>query len=162
LRRRELGLRLRVVGFLLADRMALGERREPRRFAIVPRFLRLRARKIGLRGGGLRLERLRIDDEQRLARLHPRAFVEQAPLEDAAHTSAHLDFLRARRLTDVLEHDRDRRRLQLLHDDLRRRHSLHAAPRRRRFAARGCDSGEPDDHSPARNRAPRRERHQHT
>ena len=133
--RGELGVRRRVVGFLLTDRLALGERLEPRGFAIGLRLLRLRPRDLGLGSRRLRLQRLGIDDEQALPLFHGGALLEELLLEDAGDARAHLDFLRAGRLTHVfVRHGNGLRR----HDgrgDLRRRHPVKAALLLRRAAA---------------------------
>ena len=100
--------------------LLLGERLQARGFALGLRLLRLRAGDVGLARGGLRRERLGIDDEQRLPGLDRRAFLEQPLLEDAVDARAHLDFLGAQRLADVFE--RDGQRL--------RRDRLDASPRR--------------------------------
>ncbi len=105
---RELRVRHGVVGFLLPDRALFRERLQARDLAIGLRELGAGARDLGLGGGGLRLERLRIDEEQRLAGLHPSAFGEEALLEDARDARAHLDFLRAGRLADVFVGDGQR------------------------------------------------------
>jgi hypothetical protein len=65
----KVGRRRGVVGFLLPDCLALGERLQPCCLAISLRLLRLRARDVGVRRGDLRLILACIDDEQRLTAL---------------------------------------------------------------------------------------------
>ena len=118
---RKLGVGGRVVGVLLSDRMALGERLQARGLALGLREQRLRARELGFGRGGLRLERARIDDEERLSRRDARAFLIEPLVEDAGHAGADLDFLRPRRLPDVLVTDRKRPGLHRQRRDGRRR-----------------------------------------
>ena len=127
---RELHVRLGVVGFLLADGATLRERFQPRDFAFRLRELGASARHLGLERRGLRLQRLRIDEEQLLSCLHPSALGEKALLEDAGDSRPHLDLLRARRLPDVFVSDGDRSRLQHLGRHRGRRKAVEASLRR--------------------------------
>ncbi len=107
---RELAVGDGVVVFLLADGLALGERLQPRGFALRLRELGLRASQVGLGAGGLRFGRLGIDHEERLPGLDRGAFLEEPLFEDAAHPGPDFDLLGAQRLPDVLERHGDRRR----------------------------------------------------
>ena len=139
----EVGRRRGVVGFLLPDRLALGERLQPRCLAISLRLLRLRARDVGVRRGDLRLILACIDDEQRLTGLDGRAFLEQPLLDDAGHARAHLDVLRALRLPDVFERDGKRLQRHRLHGDVGRREAVKAAALR--FLPAGGEEGDEGD-----------------
>ena len=120
----EVRIRCGVVRFLLADCLAFRERPQPRELPVGLRLLRLGTRDVGVGGRDLRLVLAGIDDEQRLPGLDGGAFLEQPLFEDAGHAGAHLDVLRALRLSHVLESHRKRMRLHGLDGHFRRREAV--------------------------------------
>jgi hypothetical protein len=103
----ELGRGSGVVGFLLADGLALGERAQARRLAVGLRLLGLGAQQFGLGGRQLGLEWLGVEQEQRLPGAHRRSFLVEPFLDDAGDAGADLGILRAGSLSDVFEGDRE-------------------------------------------------------
>ena len=112
---RQLLRRDRVIEFLLADRLLVGERLEARGFAprlllasALLRHLRIRLGEGDLVGDG-------IDLEERAAFAHEIPLVVEALEKDSRNACAHLDFLGALHLADGLENDGHALRRHLEH-----------------------------------------------
>jgi hypothetical protein len=111
-----------VVVLALADR-ALGDQRlEPGNFAPGLGVACRGTGELGARLGHGDLERRRVDQEQRRARRHRRAFLVLPLEDDAGYPGAHFDFARAFGLSDVLVADVDVPGLDLQRGHFGRRH----------------------------------------
>jgi hypothetical protein len=93
----------RVVVVALADHAAFGQRLQAIEQPPGIRQLGLHRGLVGLGARQCRLERYRVEREQRLAGPHCRAFGVVALEDDAGHAGPHLDFTRALGLAGVLE-----------------------------------------------------------
>ena len=122
----ELGIRRRVVGFLLADGFALGERGEARALPLGLRLLRLGPDELRLSLRDLRGVGLRVDGEQGLTGFDRSPLLVEPLFDDPGHTGTNFDILGSQRLSDILERNRKIARCNDLRRDLGRRKSAEA------------------------------------